>query len=29
MSDARTPVGGGIANLKPLYQAKEQKAWYF
>src|SRR5687767_3880994 len=25
MSDA----GGGIANLKPLTEAKEQRAWYF
>ena len=22
-------TGGGIANLKPLAQAKEQRAWYF
>ncbi|WP_210440925.1 MFS transporter [Nocardioides xinjiangensis] len=24
-----TGVGGGIANLEPLEQAREQKAWYF
>ena len=24
-----TDVGGGIANLKPLEQAREQKAWYW
>ena len=24
-----TEVDGGIANLKPLEQAREQKAWYW
>ena len=24
-----TEIDGGIANLKPLAQAREQKAWYW